>query len=295
MKRRTSFRELHDQGLPLIIPSAHDGLSAKLIALAGFRAMAASGSGMLAARYGLPDLGIAGLADMEAVTRDVIAATDLPCIADGDDGYGDVKSVARTVRITETLGVGALVLEDQSRSVKRPGQAPAHAVVPEDEILAKLRVAVQTRDSADFWVFGRTDSYATLGLDGALRRGDAFLRNGVDGLFIAGVRTEEDLVKVGRTFAGIPLIVVVYNSPGWPFLAVSDLHDLGFTQIVYPLALILPVCAIMAEVLQDLKETTDKGGAPMNRNNEQHARAILHDALETSKWQAIGDASVAPL
>ncbi|HZS83497.1 MAG TPA: isocitrate lyase/phosphoenolpyruvate mutase family protein [Stellaceae bacterium] len=106
---------------------AHDALSARLIELAGFQAFAVGGSALLAARYAYPDIGLIGLTDMVAGIRDIAAATCILFIADADDGYGDVKSVARTVVLYEASGVGGLLLEDQRRERRqqRAEAAPA--------------------------------------------------------------------------------------------------------------------------------------------------------------------------
>ena len=271
----------------MVVPCAHDALSARLIQQAGFSAMAISGSGALAARYGLPDLGIAGLTDMSAVTRDILDATSIACIGDGDDGYGDVKSVARTVQVNEALGIGALVLEDQTRSVKRPGQNAAVEVVSDEEISAKLRVAIETRSSDDFWIIGRTDAYGAHGINAALRRADLYLRCGVDGLFIAGVRKPEELECIGRTFRGTPLSVVMYGGEGWPSLSVAELHSMGYSQILYPLSLLLPMCTLFADTLQTLKQAKNDGAMPPSIADEKRARAILGRAIDLDRWLAL--------
>ncbi|MCK1280993.1 isocitrate lyase/PEP mutase family protein [Bradyrhizobium sp. 61] len=290
MPARPTFQTLLSSGSPLVMPCAHDALSARLIQQAGFSAMAIGGSGALAARYGLPDLGIAGLADMSAITRDILDATSIACMGDGDDGYGDIKSVARTVQVNEVLGVGALVLEDQTRSAKRPGQNAALDVVSDDQIAAKLRIAVETRSSRDFWIIGRTDAYGAHGMEAELRRGELYLRCGVDGLFIAGVRKADEIERIGRTFRGTPLSVVVYGGEGWPSLSVSELHALGYTQILYPLALLLPMCTALVDALEDLKRATERGEAPPIRTDEKRARTIFANAVNLDHWMSLESA-----
>jgi 2-methylisocitrate lyase-like PEP mutase family enzyme len=287
MKMRTPFSQLLKTHGSIVMPAAHDALTARLIEAAGFPALAISGSAMLATRYGLPDIGLAGLSDMALATRDLLSNTSLPCLADGDDGYGNVQSVARTVRQNEALGVGALVLEDQERSVKRPGQTPALAVVSEEEIGAKLKTAVSTRDNADFWIIGRTDLYARSGIDAAMSRADSFLKCGADGIFIAGVRKEEELVAVGRRFAGVPLTAVIYGAEGWPNLSVNELKGLGYTQIVYPLALILPACLAIGDALKAMQETIARGTAPARLEREDQARVLLANAVDSAGWERL--------
>ena len=287
MTKRLTFKEALAQSKSLTMPAAHDAMSARLIEQAGFSGVAISGSAMLAARYGLPDMGVVGLADMIAASRDVIGATSLPCLGDGDDGYGGAKSVARTVRENEALGVGAIVIEDQARNAKQPGQQAARGIVDDAEIASKLRVASESRDSKDFWIIGRTDSYATDGMDATLRRAEMYLQNGADGIFCAGMKTEADLIKVGETFKGVPMVAVIYGGDGWPSMSISDLTDLGYTFIVYPLNLILPVCLAMGNALEELKQAIDSGGVPAPVPDEKRAREILNRAVNMDYWTGI--------
>ena len=287
MAKRQTFSQLVATGAPLVMPCAHDALTARLIEQAGFPAFAISGSGALAARFALPDLGIAGLADVCDVTRNILDATSIPCMVDGDDGYGDVKSVARTVRANEALGVSALVLEDQKRALKRPGQSAAVGVVHDEEIAAKLKVALDTRDSKDMWVIGRTDAYGAQSLDAAIRRAELYLKSGVDGLFLAGVRKPEELERIGEVFRGTPLIAVVYGGKDWPAMTVSELHGMGYTQILYPLALLLPMCTLFDDALQALRLSAINGTPPPVLEDEKRARALLANAVKAEEWLSL--------
>ena len=141
---------------------------------------------------GLPDIGLAGLADMAAGIQDIAAATSLPFLADGDDGYGDVKSVAHTVEVYERIGVGGILIEDQSRERKQQRADAARGVVDVEVIEQKLRAAMDARGSTSTLIIGRTDALGAYGLDGALRRADRLLRLGVDGIFVAGIKSMHD-------------------------------------------------------------------------------------------------------
>jgi len=272
---------------PLVTPLAHDALSARLIARAGFHAFAIGGSAMLAARFGLPDLGLIGVADMADGIRDIAAATELPFFADGDDGYGDVKSVARMMKLYEALGVGAVLIEDQQRDSKQQRAERALGVVERPVIEAKLRVALAERRSADTFVVGRTDSAGLLGLDEALRRAEGFLRVGVDGVFIAGLKTMEDYARVGRELKGARLSAALFETPGMPWPTPAELGALGYAHVSYPATLMFRVAATMASTLGALRRHAD-GVMPLAQDPEAaDARALLDDALEVARWQAI--------
>ena len=177
---KKTLRELHREHQPLVSPLAHDALSARLIERAGFKTFNIGGSAMLAARYALPDLGLAGFAEMLAGIRDIVGASTLPCLVDADDGYGDVKSVVRTIQGYETAGVSGALLEDQSREAKQPGAASARSVVPLEIMEQKLKAAMEARRNPDFVIIGRTDAYGAEGLDAAIERAERFLHRAED-------------------------------------------------------------------------------------------------------------------
>ena len=112
---RLTWRQLLDQDRPLVLPGAHDALTARMIEMAGFSAYVIGGYPLVGARYGVPDIGLCGLGEISAGVRDIMAATSLPVLVDADDGYGDVKNVTRTVRMYEQMGAAAIFIEDQVR------------------------------------------------------------------------------------------------------------------------------------------------------------------------------------
>jgi len=113
MSARPTWKQLVTQGEPLLLPIAHDGLSAGLIKRAGFKAYSVGGFALVGARFGLPDIGLVGLGEMAQGIGDIMAACDLPILVDGDDGYGDAKNMTRTIRTYERMGVSAIFVEDQ--------------------------------------------------------------------------------------------------------------------------------------------------------------------------------------
>jgi 2-methylisocitrate lyase-like PEP mutase family enzyme len=286
--RRPTFREALASERPLVTPLAHDALSARLIERAGFKAFAIGGSAMLAARHAYPDIGLIGMTDMTAGIRDIAASNALPFFADGDDGYGDVKSVARTVLSYEALGVGAVLIEDQDRDRKQQRADKAAAVVDISVIEQKLRVALATRSSKDFLIAGRTDAYGALGLDEALRRAERFIKLGVEGVFVAGLRTESDFERVGRTLKGVPFLsAAMFEGAGTPWLMPKDLGAMGFTQVSFPVTLMFRAVATMADTLVALRRHADGTAALTPLANAAAARETLDDAVGLARWRAI--------
>ena len=284
---RPSLKSALDAERPLVTPLAHDALSARLIERAGFSAFAIGGSAMLAARYALPDIGLAALGEMASGIADIAAATSLPFLTDGDDGYGDVKSVARTIETYERLGVGGILLEDQQRERKQQRAEGAKGVVPEGEILAKLEAAMAARRRPDTLVIGRTDAYAALGLDAAMKRAERFLKIGVDGIFITGLKTRADFERVGSAFRGAMLSAAVFEGVGTPWLSPQELGGLGYRHVSFPATLIFRAVAVMQETLAALRRH-GQGSEPMEPAGEsQQGRTILDDALDLGRWQRI--------
>jgi 2-methylisocitrate lyase-like PEP mutase family enzyme len=276
MKTATSIRQLVTNEKPLITPLAHDALSARLIERAGFKSIGIGGSALLAARYGLPDIGLAAFGEMLAGVREILAATRLPLMVDGDDGYGDVKSVAHMVESYTDLGVSAIVLEDQIRVAKQPGDAGAVAVASIEEMTAKIKVAV-----------GACDALKPEGLENALRRADSYLAAGANGIFIPGLATVEQLATVGRRFRGSHLMAAQFEGRE-TWLPPAHLYELGFRQIALPGVLLPRIVHCIDQTLAALSEFAGSG-KPLPAYPAGDAQRALEAALQFDKWKSVGD------
>src|SRR5713101_7261566 len=261
MQAKPTWKELLARGEPLLLPCAHYALTARLIERAGFCAYAVGGYALVGARHALPDIGLAGFGEMSAGIRDITAATGLPVLVDCDDGYGDVKNVARTIANYEAMGVSAIFMEDQ-RAPKRCGHMTGKEVVDAEAMAAKLRAAVAARHSADMLIIARTDARAVHGLDDALRRAEIYLKAGADGLFIEAPQSVEELARVGRAFADVPQLANMVEGGGHtPVLPPAELFQLGFAMVAYPTTLIFGVARTIETALADLK-----AGSPANKS-----------------------------
>lgn len=259
---KPTWKELIAREKPLLLPNAHDALSARLIERAGFAAYMIGGYALVGARYGIPDIGLAAYGEISAGMRDVISASSLPVMVDTDTGYGDVKNVTRTIQGYEAMGASSIFMEDQI-SPKRCGHMQGKAVIPAEEMARKIRAAAGARDSRDFYIVARTDARAVNGLDDALRRGEMYLEAGADGLFIEAPETVEELEKIGRTFQGVGQFANVVEGGGQtPVLSPGELQKLGFNMIAYPVTVLFQVARTIEKALGDLK--TGKAMDPAN-------------------------------
>lgn len=239
---------------PLLLPVAHDALSAKLIAQAGFAAYSIGGFPLVGSRHAIPDIGLVGLGEMSAGMRDIMAASPLPVMVDGDDGYGDEKNATNTIRTYERMGAAAIFLEDQ-RAPKRCGHMAGKDVVDAAVMERKLRAAAAARERGIFLI-ARTDARAVHGLDEALRRGERYLRAGADGVFIEAPESRAELEIVGRTFKGVPQLANMLEGGRTPLIAPRELAQMGFAMVAYPTTLIFRVARTVEKALADLKAGT---------------------------------------
>jgi 2-methylisocitrate lyase-like PEP mutase family enzyme len=249
---RKTWRQLLAQEKPLLLPVAHDALSAKLIERAGFAAYSIGGFPLVGARHAIPDVGLVGLGEMSAGMRDIMAASRLPVLVDGDDGYGDVKNVAHTIRTYEKMGASAIFIEDQV-APKRCGHMAGKDVVPADVMEKKLRAAAAARENKETFLFARTDARAVHGLDEALRRGERYLKAGADGIFIEAPETLDELRKVGSTFRHVPQIANMLEGGRTPLVPPAELQAMGFAVVAYPTSLIFRVTHTVEKALADMK------------------------------------------
>jgi 2-methylisocitrate lyase-like PEP mutase family enzyme len=259
MPAKPTWKDLLARSEPLILPCAHDALSARLIERAGFAAYSVGGYALVGARHALPDIGLVAFGEMSAGIRDIMAASSLPVLVDCDDGYGDAKNVARTIAGYEGMGVSAIFMEDQ-RAPKRCGHMAGKDVIDADAMAAKLRAAVAARRGADLFIIARTDARAVHGLDEALRRGEIYLKAGADGLFIEAPQSIDELTRIGRTFQGVPQLANMVEGGGrTPVLPPHELYRLGFAMVAYPTSLIFRVARAIENALADLKHGRPTG------------------------------------
>lgn len=234
---------------PFVLPGAHDGLSARLIEMAGFSGLFVGGFASLGARHAVPDVGLMGLGEISAVARDVRAATTLPMLVDADDGYGDAKNVAHTVNTYERLGVQAIFLEDQA-SPKRCGHLAGKRLVPAARMETKIRAAVAERNS--LFIVARTDARSVMGLDEALRRGERYLTAGADAIYIESPETVAELERIGRAFRALNMASMLEGGKT-PILKPSELYAMGYNIVIFGITLLLRIAKTMQVALEDLK------------------------------------------
>jgi 2-methylisocitrate lyase-like PEP mutase family enzyme len=283
MTKPPAWKDVLAREQPLLLPCAHDALSARLIERAGFAAYSIGGYALVGSRYGIPDIGLAAYGEISAGIRDIMAATQLPVLLDGDTGYGDVKNVTHTIQGYEAIGASAIFLEDQV-APKRCGHMAGKDVIATEQMVAKIKAAVAARRSKDFFIIARTDARAVHGLDEALRRGEQYLKAGVDGLFIEAPQSIKELERIGSAFKGVPQIANMLEGGGQtPVLPPKALYAMGFAMAAYPTTLIFRVARTIERALDDIK-----AGKAITGNDGVNF-AEFKDITNFDKWARIDD------
>lgn len=227
---------------PLILPAAHDALSARILEDMGFSAYTIGGLAMIAHRYAMPDIGIVSFGEMAEGVRDIMRGSDLPVLVDADEGYGDIKSVARTVQTYERMGVAGISLEDQ-RSPKRCGHMQGKTVVPLEEAKAKISVAVAARENPEFLIQARIDSRAVNGLEDAIHRAEVLADAGADVLMIEAPESQDEIETIAARLRDrkLPLAINMSTLGVTPYVPPQELGEMGYSLIICPGAILMGV------------------------------------------------------
>jgi 2-methylisocitrate lyase-like PEP mutase family enzyme len=234
------------------VPGVYDMVSAKIADRLGFPALYMTGFGVSASHLGLPDAGLASYTEMVGRVAQICQGTSTPVICDADTGFGGLLNVERTVRGYEAAGAAAIQLEDQVFP-KKCGHTPGRRVVPTEDMVRKIKVAVASRNSSDFLIVARTDARTNHGLEEALRRGEAYVSAGADVLFIESPESEEEMARICRNF-DVPLLANMADGGRTPILPKERLEALGYRIAIFPVTGMLAAAKALERVYGVLKQ-----------------------------------------
>jgi len=236
-----------------LMPCCFDALSARLIEQAGFHLTFMSGFAVSATRLALPDTGLISYGEMVEQGRNITAAVNIPVLADGDTGYGNAMNVKRTVNGYAGAGFACVMIEDQV-SPKRCGHVAGKQVAERNEALTRIRAAVDAREEgADILIMARTDAGATLGLQEALWRCQAFADLGADIIFLEAPASREEMRLFCRQVPGVKMANMVEGGRT-PLLSPAELQEMGYSIAAYPLTLLGVAVKAMQEALLKLHD-----------------------------------------
>lgn len=244
----------------IVAPGIFDMISARIADGMGFQCLYGTGFGTVASHLGVADAGIATYSDMVGRMGQVARGCRTPLIADADTGYGGLLNVRHTVQGYEAAGIAGIQIEDQEVP-KKCGHTPGRRVIPADDMVLKIEVAVEARRSGDFLIVARTDARTGLGLDEAIRRGKLYRRAGADIVFIESPESEEEMRRIGGEIDA-PLLANNVEGGRTPILPAAQLKEIGYAIAIYPAVGFLAAAAALERAYGHLREHGDSNGLP---------------------------------
>jgi methylisocitrate lyase len=277
------FRRMLDAPGILQMPGAHLGISALLAKKAGFEALYMSGAAM-SATMGLPDLGMITVDDVAWHIRQVVRASGLPVLVDGDTGYGEALNVMHMVRCFEEAGAGAVHLEDQLLP-KKCGHLNDKKLASAEDMAAKVAAARRAR--RHLVIIARTDAAASEGIEGAVARARMYLDAGADAIFPEALTTREMFEEFARRMPGVKLLANMTEFGRTPFFTAAEFEAMGYAMVIWPVSHL----RIAARAMEDLYGAIARDGGTQNMVGRMQTRAQLYETIGYHAYEAL-DASL---
>ena len=273
------FREAIKQEQPLQVIGAINAYHAKLAERSGYKAIYLSGGGVAAGSLGLPDLGITTLEDILIDINRITDASSLPLLVDIDTGFGGAFNIARTIRSAEKAGVAAVHIEDQVQA-KRCGHRPNKAIVSQDEMVDRVKCAVDAKYDANFVVMARTDALAVEGLQSAIDRACACVEAGADMIFPEAIDSLETYQKFTEAL-DVPILANITEFGATPLFTTEELKSVGIAIALYPLSAFRAMNKAALEVYQTIK----RNGSQRELIDLMQTREELYDFLNYHNYE----------
>ena len=267
------FRRAIREENPLQIVGVINAYAAMLAQRAGFKCIYLSGSGVAAASFGLPDLGITSMDDVLADARRITNASELPLLVDIDTGWGGAFNIARTIREMERVGVAGVHIEDQVAQ-KRCGHRPNKVIVSVDEMCDRIKAAVDAKADAEFVVMARTDALAVSGLEAVIERVQRFEDAGADAIF-AEAMTELGMYREITSQVDIPVLANVTEFGKTPLYSTEDLRSVDIAMALYPLSGFRAMSRAAERMFMSIREK----GTQVDDLGSMQTRDELYDVL----------------
>lgn len=264
---------------PLQVVGAINAYCALLAQRAGYKALYLSGAGVANASYGLPDLGITTLENVLEDVRRITGATTLPLLVDADTGYGGAFNISRSVKELTRAGAAGLHIEDQIQA-KRCGHRPGKAIVPKEEMVDRIKAAVDARSDPAFVIMARTDALAVEGIEAAIERAQACREAGADMIFPEAV-TELDQYRRFSKATGVPILANITEFGKTPLFGIEELRNAGVGLALYPLS----AFRAMSRAAETIYRTIRADGTQKNVLDVMQTRDELYDAIDYHRYE----------
>ena len=279
MTAGNKFRQAIKDNNPLMIVGAINAYSAILAERQNHKAIYLSGGGVAAASHGIPDLGITTMEDVLADAKRITAASSLPLLVDIDTGWGGAFNIARTIKEMTKAGVAAVHMEDQV-SQKRCGHIPNKSLVTCEEMVDRIKAAVDAKEDDSFFIMARTDAFASEGMQAAIDRYSKYLEAGADGIFLEAVTDLDDYKKFNSQVDAL-LLANITEFGKTPLFTNKELASVGVDMSLYPLS----AFRAMSLAAEKVYESLSKEGTQRNVLDIMQTREELYERLNYHEFE----------
>ncbi len=284
--RASQIRELIAKGT-VMLPGVPNAAMARQVERAGFDAVYVSGAGMANATAGVPDIGLLTLTEVVQLAGYIADAVKIPAIVDADTGFGGAENVARTVRELERAGLAGCHIEDQEFP-KRCGHLAGKDLVDVDEMVGKIRAALEARRDPDFLIVARADGRSVEDFDSTVKRARSYVGAGADAIFPEALQSADEFRDFAKEIKA-PLLANMTEFGKSPLLSIQELSDFGYRMVIFPMSAFRVSMKASEEFLRDLKER----GTQSDWIKKMQTRKELYELLDydpnAENWPVVGN------
>lgn len=274
------IKQLMSEGI-VVLPGAFNAISAKLVEKAGFKALYISGAGLANGVAAMPDIGLFTMTEVQAQAGYIINAVNIPCIVDGDTGFGEAVNVMRMVKGLEAIGAAGVHIEDQELP-KKCGHLSGKRLVTPDVMAEKIASAVEARKDPNFLIIARTDARGVEDIKSAIKRANIYLEAGADVIFPEALESKEEFIAFKKE-VNAPLLANMTEFGMTPFITVNEFEDMGYNMVIFPLT----TFRVMLKSVQDALEKLKAEGTQKKLIEDMLTRKELYKLIGYDDYEGI--------
>tara|TARA_B100000959_G_scaffold256581_1_gene289893 strand:- start:1134 stop:2000 length:867 start_codon:yes stop_codon:yes gene_type:complete len=275
-----TIKKLMEEGI-VVLPGAFNGISAKLVEKAGFKALYISGAGLVNGVAAMPDVGLLTMSEVQTQAGYIINAVNVPCIVDGDTGFGETVNVMRMVKGLEDIGAAGVHIEDQELP-KKCGHLSGKKLVSPQAMAQKIASAVEARKDPDFIIIARTDARGVEDIKSAIERANIYLEAGADVIFPEALESKEEFVTFKKE-VNAPLLANMTEFGKTPLITVSEFEDIGYSIVIFPLT----TFRVMIKAVQDALGKLKAEGTQKDLIEKMFTRKELYELIDYNEYEGL--------
>ena len=275
-----TIKQLMSEGI-VVLPGAFNGISAKLVEKAGFKALYISGAGLATGVAAMPDIGLLTMTEVQTQAGYIINAVNIPCIVDGDTGFGESLNVMRMIKGLEDMGAAGVHIEDQELP-KKCGHLSGKKLVSPQAMAEKITSAVEARENLDFLVIARTDARGVEDIKSAIERANIYLEAGADVIFPEALESKEEFITFKKE-VNAPLLSNMTEFGKTPLITVNEFEDIGYSMVIFPLT----AFRVMLKAVQDALEKLKAEGTQKELIEKMLTRKELYKLIDYNDYEGI--------